>query len=65
MGRKTVIRYRLHNQERNEESLMAAIEEERAVWTTAFIDDLADSAFLYIEHGGTKDGEGQVDQRQP
>lgn len=31
-----------------------------AVWTTAYINDLPDSAFLYIEPGGTKDSEGKT-----
>jgi hypothetical protein len=33
---------------------------EAAVWTRAFIDDLPDSAFLYVESGGKKDGEGKT-----
>lgn len=31
-----------------------------AQWTTAYINDLPDSAFLYIEPGGDKDGEGKT-----
>lgn len=37
--------------------------EERAQWTTAYIDDLPDSAFLHIEDGGKKDGEGKTTPR--
>lgn len=32
----------------------------RAVWSAAYINDLPDSAFLYIEPGGTKDEEGKT-----
>jgi len=32
----------------------------KAVWTTAYINDLPDSAFLYIEPGGKKDEEGKT-----
>lgn len=32
----------------------------RAAWDTAYIDNLPDSAFLYIADGGTKDGEGKT-----
>lgn len=35
----------------------------RATWSTAYVDNLADSAFLYIEPGGTKDGEGKTEPR--
>lgn len=31
-----------------------------AVWTTAYINDLPDSAFLYIEPGGKKDEQGKT-----
>jgi len=34
--------------------------EAKAVWSTAFINDLSDSAFLYISPGGQKDGEGKT-----
>lgn len=34
-----------------------------AQWTTAYIDNLPDSAFLYIEPGGKKDGEGKTTPR--
>jgi hypothetical protein len=36
---------------------------EAAVWTRAFIDTLSDSAFLYTEDGGSKDGEGKITPR--
>lgn len=31
-----------------------------AVWSTAFVNDLPDSAFLYVESGGSKDKEGKT-----
>lgn len=34
-----------------------------AVWDTAYINDLPDSAFLYIEPGGSKDDEGKTTPR--
>src|SRR5206468_8387090 len=34
-----------------------------AVWTTAYINDLPDSSFLYIEPGGTKDSDGKTTPR--
>ena len=34
-----------------------------AVWSTAYINDLPDSAFLYIEPGGSKDSEGKTTPR--
>lgn len=34
-----------------------------AVWTTKYINDLPDSAFLYIEAGGQKDSEGKTTPR--
>jgi len=37
--------------------------EGRAVWTTAYINDLADSCFLYISPGGKKDGDGKTTPR--
>jgi HK97 family phage prohead protease len=37
--------------------------EERAAWSTAYINDLPDSAFLYIEDGGEKDDEGKTKPR--
>lgn len=33
---------------------------EAAVWTTAFVNDLPDTAFLYIAPGGTKDAEDKT-----
>ena len=33
---------------------------EFAVWTTAYINDLPDSSFAYIEPGGTKDKDGKT-----
>ncbi len=35
-------------------------EGEKAKWTTAYINKLPDSAFLYIETGGTKDEDGKT-----
>lgn len=37
--------------------------ENKAEWTTAYINDLPDSAFAYIESGGEKDGEGKTTPR--
>ncbi len=37
--------------------------EQRAVWSTAYVNDLPDSAFLYIEDGGSKDSEGKTTPR--
>ena len=34
--------------------------ESRATWDTAYIDNLPDSAFLHIEDGGKKDGDGKT-----
>jgi hypothetical protein len=34
-----------------------------AVWTTKYINDLPDSAFLYVEPGGKKDSEGKTEPR--
>jgi Mu-like prophage I protein len=34
-----------------------------AVWSTAFVNDLPDSCFLYIEPGGKKDSEGKTTPR--
>ena len=31
-----------------------------AVWSTAFVNDLPDGSFLYVEPGGKKDGEGKT-----
>jgi hypothetical protein len=35
----------------------------KAVWTAAYINDLPDSAFLYVESGGSKDSEGKTTPR--
>src|SRR5690348_8374488 len=35
----------------------------RAAWTTAYIDDLPDSSFLYVEAGGSKDADGKTTPR--
>jgi len=35
----------------------------KAVWTGAYINDLPDAAFAYIEPGGTKDDEGKTKPR--
>jgi HK97 family phage prohead protease len=37
--------------------------DERAVWSTAYVNDLPDSAFLYVEDGGQKDSEGKTTPR--
>lgn len=37
--------------------------ETRAVWSTAMINDLPDSAFAFIEPGGSKDSEGKTTPR--
>jgi len=39
-------------------------DEERAVWSTAYINNLPDSAFLYIESGGSKDDQGKTTPRE-
>lgn len=36
---------------------------EKAVWTTAYVNDLPDSAFLYIAPGGKKDADGKTTPR--
>lgn len=36
---------------------------DKATWTTAYINDLPDSSFLYIEPGGKKDGDGKTTPR--
>ena len=41
-----------------------ALEEKtKAVWTTAYVNDLPDSAFLHIESGGKKDDTGRTKPR--
>lgn len=37
--------------------------EEKAVWSAAFINELPDSAFLYVESGGEKDESGKTTPR--
>jgi HK97 family phage prohead protease len=37
--------------------------EKLAAWTTAYIDDLPDSAFLHVETGGKKDSDGKTTPR--
>ena len=37
--------------------------EDKATWTTAFVNDLPDGSFLYVEPGGEKDGEGRTTPR--
>jgi hypothetical protein len=32
----------------------------KALWPTAYVNDLPDSAFLYVEPGGKKDGDGKT-----
>lgn len=34
--------------------------DERAQWTTAYVNGLPDSSFLYVAPGGTKDGDGKT-----
>jgi len=36
---------------------------EKAVWSVAYVNDLPDSSFAYIEPGGEKDGEGKTTPR--
>lgn len=38
-------------------------ETDKAVWSTAQVNDLPDSSFLYIESGGEKDGDGRTTPR--
>jgi len=38
-------------------------DDEKAVWSTAFVNDLPDSSFLHILPGGEKDGEGKTTPR--
>jgi HK97 family phage prohead protease len=37
--------------------------EYRDVWTASYVNDLPDSAFLYVEPGGTKDADGKTTPR--
>lgn len=45
------------------DELMLTQPEQRAEWTTAFINDLPDSSFAYIESGGEKDEDGKTTPR--
>lgn len=45
------------------DDMLAQIAELKATWTTAYINNLPDGAFLYIEPGGSKDGEGKTTPR--
>lgn len=40
-----------------------AADETKATWSTAYVNDLPDSAFAYIEGGGSKDSEGKTTPR--
>lgn len=40
--------------------LVAFAETEKATWSRAFVDGLPDSAFLYVEEGGSKDESGRT-----
>jgi Escherichia/Staphylococcus phage prohead protease len=37
--------------------------EEKAEWSTSYINDLPDSSFLYVESGGSKDSDGKTTPR--
>ncbi len=45
------------------DELMLTQREQRAEWTAAFINDLPDSSFAYIESGGEKDEDGRTTPR--
>ena len=47
------------SEEKEEETKSAKIKE-NAVWTAAYINDLPNSSFAYIEAGGKKNGEGKT-----
>lgn len=54
-----------HATQREAHMQIAAIEAnesegQKAVWATAYVNKLPDSAFLYIEPGGEKDAEGKT-----
>src|SRR5262249_25575276 len=38
-------------------------DETKAMWSTAMMNDLPDSSFLYVEDGGKKDSEGKTTPR--
>lgn len=42
------------------EGIEKALEVEKAVWTTAYVNDLPDSSFAYISPGGEKDEDGKT-----
>lgn len=39
------------------------VDTQKATWSSAFMNDLPDSSFAYIEPGGKKDGEGKTEPR--
>jgi HK97 family phage prohead protease len=41
-------------------SLDLGHQDQRATWSTAFMNDLPDSSFLYVEEGGSKDSDGKT-----
>jgi len=43
--------------------LDSLFDESRDTWTTAYMNDLPDSAFLYVEDGGKKDAQGKTTPR--
>lgn len=45
---------------RSEVDALVGLIAEKAVWSTAYINNLPDSAFFYIEPGGKKDSEGKT-----
>lgn len=45
----------------NEAGELSAVD--KAVWSTAFVNDLPDSSFLYIKPGGEKDADGKTTPR--
>jgi len=49
--------------DKGEEVTTVTETEEKAVWTRAYINNLPDSAFLYIAPGGKKDDEGKTTPR--
>ena len=44
-------------------SALDSVEVEMAVWSTAYVNGLPDSAFLYVKSGGKKDSEGKTTPR--
>lgn len=44
-------------------AIKAALEEEKAVWSTAYVNDLPDSAFAYVAPGGARDETGKTTPR--